>query len=464
MKPNVVLILIDAARYDRFGFNGYSVAHTPNLDRLASRSTVFDHAYATAPWTFPSVAAIFTGLYPDEHRLHFGNRTLPSSTPLLAEILSGVGYTTFGASSNPWVGPGASLHRGFSEFKLVDRLFDNVSPPRWQSGLNRLYNWIRGAPDSGGTRVSRYAQQRISAATRSEPFFMFLHYLEPHGPYNPDWATARRFFNSKREYKVAKKTLANVELAYLAGAQSVSPHELDQISRLYDALVAYTDEQVGRVCEALEDAGRFDDTLIIVTADHGENLGDHNLIGHQYCLYDSLLHVPLTIKFPYQKRGTRSTERVSNLDLFASILAQAGQGQPTETRARFVDLSPQSQYTIGRGEPLFASYRRPMIERFEFYYPGFDYGRYNHEYASARDKEFKLIQRSDGNVELFNYLKDPNELSNVAANRPDIVGALQASLTSLGVEVDRRAVDEINPSDDLDPLTKERLRALGYWE
>jgi arylsulfatase A-like enzyme len=410
--PNIVLFLIDAARYDRLGFNGYWRAHTPVMDKLAREATVCEHAYSPAPWTLPAMASLFTGLHPFEHGLHFDHRSLGASIPTLPRILSAHGYQTFGASGNPWLTQSADLTAGFDAMRLVDRLFDTRPLRRWQVMVEKLHKLLVHPVDSGGQRLVGLADAWLRNCERNRPFFLFLHFMELHGPYNPAWQWAEPLFSSRQEYRSALR-VADVELDYLARRRSLDSHELDWISRLYDALIASVDHYIGQVVDVLKSLGFWDNSLVIVTADHGENLGDHGLLGHQYCLYDSLLHVPLLIRFPGCREPVVRTELVLNSDLFATLLARLDSAESQYgTRGRWVDLHPLSQSDIP--EYAFALYERPMIERFQRRYPEAVSDRYNHELQSIRSEKHKLIRRDDGHLELYNIAEDPKELHNLA--------------------------------------------------
>jgi arylsulfatase A-like enzyme len=457
--PNIMLILIDAARFDRFGFNGYHLPTTPNLDRLAKESVVFTQAYSAAPWTLPAVASIFTGLYPSEHGVHFGNRSLCTQFQTLAELMSKNGYQTLGTSSNPWVGPGSDISRGFQQFILVDRLFDEMPPKRWQAYMERAYRLIRRPQDSGGQRTTRTAIKWLKRMPRSQPFFLFLHYMEPHAPYRPTWLWAKEFFADRSSHRSALK-LANVELAYLARKRGLGKSELDQISRLYEALLRYVDDQIGALVAILTEMDLLEETMIIVTSDHGENLGDHNLLGHQYCLYDSLLHVPLMIRYPGWQKSLQRQELVLNMDLFATILSYLNYDQHQfPYLSRWVDLNPTGK--IETTQYIFAQYLRPMIERFQRYYPGVDYRSFEHELWSARSKQYKLIGRDDGQTELYNIENDPGETVDLSKSHPEVVAKMRAILDDgLSTTAPSVSEDEL----DLDEITLDRLRALGYVE
>jgi arylsulfatase A-like enzyme len=459
--PNIVLLLVDSARYDRLGFNGYARAHTPVMDKLARESVVYSRAYAPAPWTLPVVASLFTGLNPFEHGLHFDRRSLEYGVLTLPRILSALGYQTLGASGNPWLTSNTALTAGFDEMRLIDRLFDTRPPRRWQVVVEKLYKRLIHPMDSGGRRLAELASHWLRNCQRDRPFFLFLHYMEPHGPYKPAWQWAEPLFSDRQEYRAALK-VADVELDYLACERALEIHELDGISRLYDALIASVDHYIGQVVDALKSLGFWDNSLVIVTSDHGENLGDHGLLGHQYCLYDSLLHVPLLIRFPDCLESVVRSELVLNSDLFATLLARLDCHESHYgPRSRWVDLHPLAQSDIP--EHVFALYERPMIERFRRRYPETVGKKYDHELRSIRSEQYKLIQRDDGHVELYDIGEDPNELHNLADEQPEIVRYLKAELEAEMHSWRRDGAAE-NDADVLDQITLGRLRGLGYLE
>lgn len=461
MRPNIVLILIDAARVDRFGCYGYDRDTTPNIDGFSQGSTLYQSAYSPAAWTLPAVSSVFTGLYPTEHRVDFDNAYLDPQFRTLAQLLAEAGYQTMGISANAWVGSAAGLKRGFKRFKLVDRIFNQMPPQRWQVVIEKIVRFFRGSSDSGGRRATRLAINWLRDRDKDEPFFLFLHYMEPHAPYRPTWQWANRFFERRSAYKEALK-LAKIELEYLAGDCTLGSDELDSIGRLYDAELRYADHQVGKILRELLAQDDFSNTLVIITADHGENLGEHGLLGHQYCLRDTLLHVPLLIRFPGEGLPAFNSDLVLNQDIFATCLSLVGYGQNQLSYAtRWVDLHPENLKASVVPEYVFAQYLYPMTDRFQKYFPHSDYTRYDHKLWSVRSDRFKLIRRDDGELSLFDIESDPSEKRNLVTERPDLVSELEAELKGdPSTEIERSEISAL----EFDEVTVQRLRDLGYME
>ncbi|MEN8184047.1 MAG: sulfatase, partial [Myxococcota bacterium] len=262
-RPNVLLITLDTTRRDRLGLYGYERPTSPHLDELASHATVFENAYSTSSWTLPAHASLFTGRYPTSHGMRHDPegsliladaidapegiraRSLDAEARTLAEILGDAGYQTGAVVAGPWLIGSFGLARGFEHY------------------------------DDKGVAAGRRAADVTTSALRwlddvPEPFLLFLNYFDPHLPYAPPPAYRRSFLPS------------DVSVNLRSSAQAPS---------LYDAEILYMDEQLGKLFRSLRERGLYDRTLIVVTADHGELLGDRGEWGHERYLWEPLLRV-----------------------------------------------------------------------------------------------------------------------------------------------------------------------------
>jgi arylsulfatase A-like enzyme len=330
--PNVLLVVLDTVRADRLSLYGYQRATTPNLARLAGRGVVFGEARSAAPWTLPSHASMFTGRWPHELGVS-GDRPLDGRYPTLAEYLAGQGYATAGFVANTyfcnsWYG----LDRGFAHYE--DYYEDNVivSPGealrcaalgRW---LIRSFGATTNArPEAANTlKDARKISDdflRWVEARRDRPYFAFLNYMDAHDPYLPPAGYAGRF-------GVKPETPAEIERIrhwHHVRSASVSTRDRTLVLDSYDDCLAYLDEQLGRLFDTLEARGILRDTLVIVTADHGEQLGEHGLYGHGKSLYRAEVHVPLLIFGPGGIPAGQCVSRpVSLRDLAATVVERLG--------------------------------------------------------------------------------------------------------------------------------------------
>jgi arylsulfatase A-like enzyme/tetratricopeptide (TPR) repeat protein len=392
-RPNVVLITIDTLRADRLGVYGYAPAATPVLDGLARRGVRFEQAEASIPLTGPSHATILTGHYPPVHGVR-DNVVFPLGDrhPTLATQLQRGGYRTAAFVAAYPVAAAFGFAQGFDVF---DEGFHESPIPG--EGAERP-----------GNEVADAALKWIGAGGAS-PFFLWLHFYDPHTPYHPPAAFA-----------------------------SAAP------GRPYDGEIAFTDAQVGRVLDGLRAAGHADDSVVAVVADHGESLGEHAEQTHAILVYESTLRVPFFLAGPGLPAGRVVSERVGTVDVTPTLLALAGLPVPDGLLGR--DLGPAL-----RGEPLAA---QPIYAESLF-------GRLNCRWASLRvlfDGDWKLIEGRE--PELYDLARDPGETKDRAADEPRRLGQMRAGL--------RAAMARMAPSGDaarsvaVSPQQLEKLRSLGY--
>ena len=282
-RPNLLLITMDTTRADHLGCYGNTEASTPTLDRLAREGLRVERAIAVAPLTLPSHASILTGLYPPSHGVHDnGDYRLPDAALTLAERLTARGYATGAAVGSVVLDRSRGLSQGFASY---DQPEGRTRAPHEGGAV--------GYPDileRKGSAVTDAALRSL-ARTGRRPFFIWAHYFDPHADYTPPEPFARRF-----------------------------------VGRPYDGEIAYMDAQISRLLEALRMSGRLDRTLVVVTADHGESLGEHGEQTHGLLLYDATLRVPLMLRYPRSiaPGSTLSGRLVSSVDILPTILDLLG--------------------------------------------------------------------------------------------------------------------------------------------
>ena len=347
--PNVLLIVMDTVRAKSLSLYGYGRATTPRLEQLARSGVRFDNARSPAPWTLPSHASMFTGRRPHE-LFDSPEQRLSSRFPTLAGFLAGKGYATGGFVANTYYcNAGFGLAHGFDHYEDFYQVFD-ASPTEVlrHSGLGR--NLIKLTGDEESIRPGgRKDADKINAdflgwlpSTKGRPFFAFLNYFDAHAPYfTPD--------NATRHFGLRPTTPADQEVIRTwqsRATASATEHELELSRDAYDDCVAYLDAALGRLFDELERQGILDRTLVIVTSDHGEEIGEHNLLGHGRSLYSEELHVPLIVVRPKRTNGSAVgmvAEPVSLRDLPSSVVDLLGYGAepapfPGQTLGRFAEL------------------------------------------------------------------------------------------------------------------------------
>jgi arylsulfatase A-like enzyme len=456
-RPNIILIVMDAARASSLSCYGYHRPTTPNLERFAERCVVYETAISPAGWSLPSHASIFTGLYPSRHGAHDQHKYLRPEIPTMAELLRSWGYRTLAFCHNLYVGAGTGLDRGFEEFnRSVERV-----PPSLRRVVRRVESGVaalRGLRDSG----ARSANKQVSAALRrlqadEQPFFMFVHYEEPHAPYRPPRKYTRYLPDGVSLEEAQQVNQDRWE--YLSGAVPMDGRDFDILTALYDSEITYLDTRVAQLLRWLEESGVLDQTMVIITADHGENVGDHQMMGHAYCLYDTLVHVPLIIHYP---RGTvtpgRVEHQVQTLDALPTILAMLGDTSSEVYRS----LQGYDLLSSSRHDFTFAEQAKPDLSIFHERFPGVDVSRYDRDLKMVRTDRYKYIWSSDGDLELYDLQSDPEEQCNTVREHPGVAEDLDRHLMAWCDSFE--AATPLDEVPEFDEQVKDRLRALGYLE
>jgi len=379
-RPNILLIVLDTQRADRLSCywseeeRARQVPTSPNLDRLAAESTLFERAIAPAQWTIPSHASLFTGEYPSTHQTIQADLELSPTLPTLAELLKLVGYTTVGFCNNPLVGILKNgLRRGFDTFynyggALPTRPPEgNPLPPplnRWLAAYTQfwrrlsypvqnafarsdtlfqlaLHPWFaslwtclmnfKGNTAASIADLNRYLQQMARRPAGAPPFFCFVNLMETHLPYWPPEPFVQKYapyFKSSREARDFLRQYNAEPYRWMAPLpQPLSPLQARVLRDIYDAEVAYQDHLLGSVFATLRHTGLEQNTLLAIVADHGEGLGEHDFVGHAFVVYEELIRVPLILHCPgYFPAGKRVATPVSTRRLFHTLLEAAGFG------------------------------------------------------------------------------------------------------------------------------------------
>jgi len=298
---NLVICVIDAARVDHMGCYGYSRNTTPNIDRLAAESLVFEQHFCQYPQTKGSTASLFTALYPDTH-LTFAWRTMDPSTFTLAEGLKAAGFHNAFFSSNPWASPETGIGEGFDWVRPVRRTVGGRRGAGGRAGGVAGPGAALQAPGRGIPAGTRRPETLLALAGEwlqqapPQPFSAYLHFMPPHTPYDAPEEMKQLFAGKPVPgYRRGKYPFRGID--DVGGASEHDSPGPDLVN-LYDANFLWADWAVGEVERLLREAGLWDNTLFILTADHGETFGEHGYKWHPSCPYDEVIRIPLVIKFP----------------------------------------------------------------------------------------------------------------------------------------------------------------------
>jgi arylsulfatase A-like enzyme len=441
-RPNIVLVVLDTVRDDYTGVGGSEVPRTPQLDLIASEGTVFPNAWATAPWTVPSHASFFTGLLPSEHGCTHQTPSLDPSLPTIAEILTGAGYETAAFFSNTWLADRTTgLLRGFSQRLEAPQLGGRPGDPGRYRG------------DQGGRASNLNVQQWLQAREGESPFFLFVNFLESHHPYDPSPAVRQAHLSDLDEHDHVSSSWV---MEYQAGLHPAETVDWQRIGRLYGGDVISTDQLLGDLVTTLQRMDLYDDAVVIVTSDHGENLGDHDLLAHQFSVHETLLEVPLILRFPVRLEPGLRNVPVMLTDLFATLLDVA-EIDGVELPRNSVSLLSDTRSTP---RPLIAEYSTPhpsLLAALGQINPEADMTGLSRAFRTVRHDNLRLTQASDGSIQLHDVEKDPAQTRNLATERPEEVAHLLMLLKSSLPE----EVFEGQPLE-IDEATREQLRSLGY--
>ena len=474
--PNVVLIVFDTLRVDRLGCYGYQRPTSPHIDAFATDAAVFERAISPAPWTLPSHASMFTGLYPSQHGTMMG--WLDDGFVTLAEALRDRGYQTMGLSNNGLVSHATKLTQGFERFAEPQEL---LYRKRCLAYLFVRHALSRGGPmgpllgrwfshDAGGRAANQLARRWLRDRDRSRPFLLFLNYMEPHGPWEPKSAYRERFVqpsDSNRSYWIDQSRMATW-LYMLTGKPIYTARDLAILSDLYDARVRELDDIFADLMRVLDAEVDLNQTIVVAVSDHGENIGEHGLLGHQFSIHNTLLHVPLMVRWPRVLKPQRVDRMVQTCDVFPTILGWTGAeaSQPTKMMARSLAaaMSPTSQDVRRYGIAEYLNWPEPQLAAVQQVDPTFDPTRWRATYRAIFDEQWKLVLGTGNRVELYNLASDPSEDHNVAAiSRPTVVRLSQQVGRWLG-SFKRFDMNQITtPADPrLDEERRQRLHDLGY--
>jgi arylsulfatase A-like enzyme len=539
---NVLFVVMDTVRKDHLTPYGYDRPTTPGLEALAGEATVFEQAVAPAPWTLPVHASLFTGMYPSRHGADQENPYLDGATTL-AQTLSAAGYDTACYSSNAWITPYTHLTDGFDD---QDNFFE-VMPGEFLSGpLAQAWQTLndnerlRAVADklvSLGNTAHEYLSSGAGADSKtpsvidstkafiddSDRFFAFVNLMDAHLPYHPPEEFAEEFAPGVDSTAVCQNSKE-----YNSGARDIGDDEWEAIRGLYDAEIAHIDAELTRLFDWLKEIGRWEDTMVVVCADHGELHGEHDLYGHEFSLYDPLINVPLMVKHPALSADRRD-DQVELVDLYHTVLdaLDVEGGTPAESGDDVVGLDPERSLlsptyrefdgaagTVGTpsaadggspvadagsarsrpadpgagssvadpgkvadGEYAFVEYSRPVVELKQLEEKAESAGiavpeesRFYSRMRAARRPDAKYVRVSRIGDEAFRLDRDPGEEENLAGEGDERVAEVEAALATFEANVGGAwdEVDDVDVTDeavaDMDETAQERLRDLGYME
>ncbi len=459
--PDVVMVVLDTVRAANMSTYGYARETTPTVTRLAKEGVLFLDAVAPSTWSLPSHGSLFTGWFPSAHKVHAEHRMLGKQPPTLGDVLLRNGYDTFCFTANPHISDSFGLTRGFA---WSDKAYLAGASGRSFLFIYRLLDLLGvSSQDKGGAQVAEnFENWQAARAADDRPTFAFINFLEAHFPYHQ---TPRAFLAEFTDMSPGALRKFSLETFGAQFGRTLSDEQRERAigptTDMYDAGVLYSDHLLRRIVDSVEATGRLDRTILVVLADHGEMLGEHEAFGHGRSLHELDLHVPLLIRYPPSVRsGATVKAPVSTAGVFATILDLLDIEPPG--RPQVTSLLPTMEGEPG-GLPVIAErFVRGAAPR------GAGQGlEQNVRYRVYRSGRLKLVNTDTEATYLFDLDADPQERNDLSTTRPQLVARLQGELDGWVNDLQLPAIDaEIDATSEaeMDPATRERLKALGYLD
>lgn len=430
--PNVVLVVIDTLRADHLGCYGYERPTSPNIDAFAAQATRYSRALSAGAWTVPSHASLFTGKPPFAH----GARTFRVDEPTnnvsplaeaevtLAEALLQSGYRTGAFVANAaYLSQKWNLDQGFESWTVARVYADELNP--------LVFTWLD------------------AAAEAHDPFFLFVNYIDVHGPYD-----TRPRLDVTDEPVDRDPDLMHVLAKRVLPADEDIPTEIvRRVIDQYDTAISNVDAGIGALLDRIESLGLDEDTIVILTSDHGEYFGEHYLAAHSKDVYQEVLRVPLLIRAPRQQAG-RLVERLTVSNDVPGLIASEF---PKDARARLLALFPKLP---GNHVVVAENY---YTRQKDLFHPLWGH-RFQRERRAVFEWPYKLIISSDDQHELYDLEADPSESNNLLERRPQIAERLATSLRAYEDARGRREPQRRSGPAQIDGALLNNLKALGYVE
>ncbi len=435
----VLFLSIDTLRADAVSALNPDAPPTPSLDSLAADSVVFTRAYSPAPWTLPSFVSMMTGVAPPVHGARTPAHRIPDGLATLAERMRDAGYVTAAIGHNPWLRPEHGMSRGFDTYDICPR--DEYGGSLGSRLLARLLPG-RLKPTLATPEITRFATEWLRGHAR-EDFFLWLHYFKPHGPYEPP-----------EPYRPREKPPEGMGYrfggapAIRMGSLVIPPSERGWVRALYEGEVRFVDHNVGEIAAELKRLGIYDETLIVVASDHGEEFWEHGSFEHGHTLYEELIRVPFFIKLPGQSLRVRETGRVSTGSIYATVLDLCGI-QDDPGWLSYPPLTPLLRNGSFDGEPILSS--SPLY--------------YEDREAWIRGSTKCIRSCVTDRLQIFDLEQDPAEQRDLSLTSPErtrealkVLAGLHAADEALREHYGIRGAFPAA----IDPEALQELRSLGY--
>lgn len=496
MEPNIVLIVADTARASNFSLYGYDQKTSPNLESIANESSWYTNTIATAPWTMPSHASIFTGLYSSHHGSTRSSPELSDNVDTLHQILSDNGYKNWLITANPSIS--STTNGEFEEYLTQRKIptgtdYTKIKSTFQTSGFGfktfrSIFNLLRddGEVSDIANLADEYISNRLQKLTNNprrfnrkgsdnnlelfselcddsnKPFFAYVNIMEPHLKYMPPKESRHKFMPSDTTDRELWEVNQDHRLYNYTQAVDMTDKDFELLESLYNGAIHYTDKLVGKMFDHLKQTGQLHNTLFIIIGDHGENIGENGQMGHSLSLNDALLRVPMVISYPGESSSKKLNQLVQLHDLFPTILREVGLENQYDKIGQDAISLPKNRTDEGRkfavaeylGSPF--SGIKNIIEK----YPDVDYSQYNYEIKTIySNKSEKLTIYSDGRSRFEKVNIDGEtefEDSDIIDRKSNLHNELFTRVNEFG------GTSAANKFDNLSESVENKLEDLGY--
>lgn len=434
---NLLLVVLGGARADHVSCYGYRSQTTPFIDEMAQQGVRFPNMFSTAPWTLSAHGSLFTGQFPSTHGATHENHLLSPDGTVLAEHLKRRGYRTAAFSANEWVSPETGFGRGFDAF-FTQRYNNRIASRAVTYGRSAGDRLLR-RKDSGARRTNQALLEWLD--TDDTPFFAYVHYQEARIPVDPPSPYDEMFVQPGSP--ASRVTSVNQDCdRYFVGKETLEKPALERLCALYDGALHYVDSRLQQVAASLQERDLWDRTLVVITGDHGESLGERGLLGHRFTLADSLLRVPLILRCPRSvPQGFALEEFAQTTDVLPTIL-ELLDIEPEDDGAQGRVLLREGRATPSPGFAV-AERFRSELDGFLKRFPEVDRRSLDVREKAIRSTREKFVWHSDEANEFYDLIADPGETRNLIDTEGARADAMRRKLFDWFASIPRREPHEL---------------------
>ena len=461
-NPNVIIITMDTVRADHLSLYGYKRDTTPKLKKFAESAVLYTNAITSGASTLPTHASIFTGMYSRSHGAHHRNNgsedlKLNEKFHTLAENLSEKGYLTFGVVANwGFLGEDFGLDQGFQYYYFLEPVpfLGEIRPYLIRQWIRNIFAKYASTStlERKFSRAEDINKKVFSVLTEEinsdERFFLFINYMDAHWPYIPPSPFDKLYPGKDKDFNTNRYTTLRGQIHnYKRFKRKVTDEEHNHLVSQYDGGIAYIDFHIGKLLALLKTIGQYENTMIIITSDHGEAFGERNFMEHNCSVYQDQVYVPLIIKYPNTNKSIVVNELAHSVDIMPTVLGVLGYEIPVNLQGQNLlrDKRKKQSFVISERYTRKVDRKRP---------------RFNSTKRAIFSEQYKFISPTTGKRELYDLSKDPNEKKNLY----DVNGSKSMELEAKLNQWLKITKEEPGTATKLDKDALESLKALGYMQ